>query len=78
MLDTTFEMYVLVGDANGDGFVNAADATVTRNRSGQPTSATNYRADVNHDGSVNSADATIVRARSGTSIFAAPDAKRAR
>jgi hypothetical protein len=69
---------VLVADVNGDGYVNSADATVTRTRSGQATNATNDRADVNHDGSVNSADATIVRARSGTSIFSAAEANRAR
>jgi predicted outer membrane repeat protein len=58
-------MGLLLGDANGDGFVNSGDATITRNRSGQATDATNFRADYNTDGSVNSADATIVRARSG-------------
>jgi hypothetical protein len=66
--DLSVPMGVLVGDANGDGFVNSADATITRNRSGQTTDATNFRADYNIDGFINSADATIVRARSGQFI----------
>jgi hypothetical protein len=59
-------MDVLVGDTNGDGFVNTGDALQTRNRSGQATDVTNFRSDVNADGSVNSGDTTVVRARSGT------------
>ena len=64
--DVLIPMNVLIGDANGDGSVNSADATMTRNGSGQPTDATNFRADFNLDGRINSGDATIVRARSGT------------
>lgn len=60
----------LLGDVNGDGAVNAADATIARNRSGQTTDATNFRADLNHDGAINSADATIVRGRSGSGLEA--------
>ena len=56
----------LVGDTNGDGFVNAGDAQQTRNRSGQATDTTNFRSDVNADGFVNSGDTTAVRSRSGT------------
>ncbi|MDQ6860257.1 MAG: dockerin type I domain-containing protein [Verrucomicrobiota bacterium] len=58
----------LLGDANADGFVNAADATITRNRSGQVTDGTNFRTDYNLDGAINAADATVVRAQSGTSF----------
>lgn len=61
-------MGLLVGDSNGDGFVNAGDAIQTRNRSGQATDSTNFRSDVNIDGSVNSGDAVIVRGRSGTFV----------
>lgn len=61
-------MRVLLGDTNGDGAVNSADATQTRNRSGQTTGATNFRSDVNVDGTVNSGDAAIVRANSGSGI----------
>ncbi len=64
--NVSVQMGVLVGDTNGDGFVNAGDALQTRNRSGQATDATNFRSDVNTDGFVNSGDATVVRTRSGT------------
>jgi hypothetical protein len=59
-------MGVLVGDTNGDGFVNSGDSLQTRNRSGQTTDLTNFRSDVNADGFINSGDTTLVRARSGT------------
>ena len=65
MGEVSVAMGVLLGDANGDGFVNSGDATVTRTRSGQTTDATNFRADYNVDGFVNSGDATVVRSRSG-------------
>ena len=64
--DVGVQMGVLVGDTNGDGFVNSGDSLQTRNRSGQATDATNFRSDVNVDGFVNSGDSFIVRSRSGT------------
>ncbi len=64
--DLNVQMGILIGDTNGDGFVNAGDSTQTRNRSGQTTDATNFRSDVTTDGFVNSGDTTAVRARSGT------------
>ncbi|MDQ6862140.1 MAG: dockerin type I repeat-containing protein [Verrucomicrobiota bacterium] len=69
---TTFRFALLIGDANGDGSVNAADATITRNRSGQATDTTNFRVDFNTDGSVNAADSTVVRNASGHSVPSAP------
>ncbi len=56
----------LLGDTNGDRFVNGGDSLLTRNRSGQGTDATNFRSDVNADGFVNGGDTFIVRSRSGT------------
>jgi CSLREA domain-containing protein len=61
-------MGVLLGDSNGDRTVNSGDAQQTRNRSGQTTSAANFRSDYNLDGTINSGDATLVRSRSGQSI----------
>jgi hypothetical protein len=66
-----FTMRILVGDVNGDGAVNSADATIARNNSGQIAGASTFRADCNADGTINSADATVVRARSGHSVGAA-------
>ena len=65
---TRATMKMLIGDTNGDSFVNASDALPTRNRAGQATDATNFRSDVNIDGFVNSGDTTAVRARSGNSV----------
>ena len=59
---------VLLGDGNADENVNSGDVTQTRNRSGQATSATNFRSDFNLDGTINSGDATVVRSRSGQFI----------
>jgi hypothetical protein len=62
----TASMGVLLGDSNGDGFVNSGDSLQTRNRSGQTADAANFRSDVNADGFLNSGDTTLVRSRSGT------------
>ncbi len=66
--DLSVQMGVLVGDTNGDGSVNAADALQTRDHSGQTTDGTNFRSDINTDGCVNSGDTSAVRVRSGTSL----------
>jgi N-acetylneuraminic acid mutarotase len=63
--DIALPIELLIGDVNGDRVVNSGDALQTRNRSGQATDATNFRADVNTDGNVNSGDAISVRSRSG-------------
>ena len=59
---------ILLGDTNGDRFVNAGDALQTRNRAGQATDGTNFRSDINEDGFINSGDTTTVRSRAGTAI----------
>jgi len=64
----TIPFGLLLGDSNGDRIVNSGDTTITRNRSGQTTDATNFRSDYNLDGTVNSGDAIVVRSRSGLSI----------
>jgi len=66
--DVGVSIGLLVGDTNGDGFVNAGDALQTRNRSGQTADAINFRSDVNTDGFVNSGDTLVVRTRSGTAL----------
>ena len=66
--DTAVSVNFLIGDTNGDRFVNAGDIAQTRSRSGQTTTATNFRSDVNLDGLINSGDAFVVRARSGSAL----------
>ncbi len=59
----------LVGDYNGDGFVDAADYTVWRDTLGQ--SGMNLAADGNNDGTINQLDYGIWRANFGNSQAAA-------
>jgi uncharacterized protein (TIGR02597 family) len=66
--EVVIPLAVLVADVNGDGVVNGGDAIQTRNRSGQPTDALNFRADLNADGVINGGDAIVVRGRSGTAL----------
>ena len=66
--NVTIPIGVLLGDTNGDRFVNAGDALQTRNRSGQVTDASKFRSDVNADGFINSGDTTLVRSRAGTAL----------
>ncbi len=68
MPETMRSVGFLVGDSNGDGFVNASDALQTRIRSGQAVDNSNARVDINLDGSINTADALLVRTRSGNSV----------
>ena len=64
--DIVISLGFLLGDTNGDGFVNAGDTLQTRGRSGQTSAATNFHSDVNTDGTINSGDQIVVRSFSGT------------
>ena len=61
-------MGMLVGDTNGDGFVNSADISQTKSQSGNAVTSNNFREDVNADGFINSADISLVKSRSGTAL----------
>ncbi len=61
-------MAVLVGDTNGDGFVNSADISQTKSQSGQTVGGSNVREDVNTDGFLNSADISLVKSNYGTAL----------
>ena len=58
---------LLLGDVNGDGVVDSADAQQTRADLGQSTDATNFREDVDNSGVIDAKDATIVKKAQGTS-----------
>ena len=58
----------LIGDINGTRSVTAADISGVKARSGQVTSAVNFRFDVNATGAISSADISAVKARSGLSL----------
>jgi PKD repeat protein len=66
--DVSASMGVLVGDTNGDGFVNSADISQTKSQSGNSVTASNFREDVNTDGFLNSADISLVKSKSGTAL----------
>jgi len=61
-------MSVLIGDTNGDGFVNSADISQTKSQSGNAVMSANFREDVNADGFLNSADISLVKSQSGTAL----------
>jgi hypothetical protein len=61
-------MGVLVGDTNGDGFVNSSDIAQTKSQSGFSLTSSNFREDVTADGSLNSADIALVKSKSGTAL----------
>jgi hypothetical protein len=61
-------LHLLIGDTNGNTFVNAADVAQTKSRLGQAVNTTNFRSDVNANGAINAADTSIVKANSGTSL----------
>ena len=58
----------LVGDVNGTRSVNSSDISSVKARSGQSTSALNFKFDVNASGAVNSSDISAVKARSGLTL----------
>ncbi len=55
----------LVGDVNNTRSVNSSDISSVKARSGQATSALNFRFDVNATGAISAADISTVKARSG-------------
>ena len=66
--DTAMSVNMLIGDTNGNRFVNAGDVAQTKSTSGQTTDATNFRNDVNATGSINAGDVAQVKANSGHSL----------
>jgi hypothetical protein len=61
-------MGVLLGDTTGDGFVNSADISQTKSKSGHSVDGSNFREDVNVDDFLNSADISFVKSKSGTAL----------
>ena len=61
-------MGFLVGDVNNTRSVNSSDISGVKARSGQSTSAVNFKFDVNASGAINSSDISAVKARSGLTL----------
>ena len=58
--------WVIDGDSNGDGAVDAADTGFIQARFGNPTAGPDCQADVNCDGAIDAADVGYVQARFGS------------
>lgn len=66
--DVTIPMSILVGDANGNGSVNASDVGVAKSWIGQEADATNFRSDVNANGTINATDVSLTKSAIGTAL----------
>ena len=65
---TSVSMIVLIGDANGNRAVNAADVVLVKSQVGQPITAANFREDVTGDGSLTSGDIALTKAHLGNGV----------
>ena len=66
--NATTSMGFLVGDINNTRSVNSSDISGVKARSGQTTTALNFKFDVNASGAVNSSDISAVKAGSGLKL----------
>ena len=58
----------LLGDVNNSRSIDATDISGVRARSGQATTAVNFRFDVNASGAVNASDISTVKAHAGLTL----------
>ena len=63
---------ILVGDTNGDHFVDAIDTSQTKSQSGKALAGINFREDVNADGFIDAIDVSLVKAMSGKALSSFP------
>jgi hypothetical protein len=68
-------MRVLVGDSNNSGSVGASDIGEVKSRSGEPTTAVNFRADIVPSDVINATDVALVKANSGRTVPATAEFK---
>jgi hypothetical protein len=61
-------MGVLLGDATGNGTVNATDVGQAKSLSGLPADAGTFRNDVNVNGAINSSDISTIKSTSGNTL----------
>ena len=67
--DVPVAMSVLIGDANGNGGVNASDIGQVKSLSGQAVTSANFRSDVTASGgTINASDIGLVKSVSGTQL----------
>ena len=63
---------ILIGDTNGDRFVDAIDTSQTKSQSGRAVTGVNFREDVNGDGFIDAIDVSLVKAMSGKALGSFP------
>ena len=59
---------LLLGDVNGDGFVDKEDSMATKLDLGQAADSTNFREDLNSNGQIDAGDLSIVKTQRGTML----------
>ena len=64
--DTAVSASFLIGDTNGNHFVNASDVSQAKGQLGQMVSVSNFREDVNANGTINATDVSQIKANLGT------------
>ena len=65
---TSVNMNVLIGDANGNKSVNAADVALVKSQVNQAVTGSNFRDDVNGDGLISSGDVTLAKSHLGNGV----------
>ena len=63
--DTSIPMRVLLGDATGNGSVNASDVSSVKPQAGGTVNSANFRNDTNANGVINASDVSLVKSKSG-------------
>ena len=66
--NVTIPMSILIGDANGNGAVNATDVALTKSKIGSPVDGTTFRVDLNTNGAINATDTGLVKSHLGTAL----------
>jgi hypothetical protein len=66
--DVSVPMGVLLGDTNGDQFVDSGDISQTKSRSGLAVNTSTFRSDVTADGFLDAGDISVVKSKSGTAL----------
>lgn len=66
--DTIVSASFLLGDATGNGSVNASDVGLIKSQSGVGADASNFRGDLNINGAINASDVGQAKATSGNSL----------
>jgi dockerin type I repeat protein len=66
--DVGIRMGLLLGDATGNGNVNASDVSLIKLQSGEAVGGDNFRADIIGNGVINASDVSAAKLKSGTAL----------